>query len=732
MDIGDRGGWQFPAFTSSNPYDTQDYVTRWRMYVNLYEKSWEARKIIRIPIEDALRKPWIADGIEGRMAISIMNRLRKLKFPDTLKRSLMLERLLGGCLCFWGLESAADEPKTAYHANEGATTRFINAIPISRIARTSWDTDPLSAGYMRPNSFLVNGQDVHVSRCLVFDGEPLFDPYDFALTQFRSNLAGFGPSKLAPIWDDIIKAVGTRQAAYQLIQTNNSIIMAVNDLAGLQGTSSGKQALQKLKEIANNISVYRAALIDGEQTSISQSAASFGSVPELIITFIQVISAASDIPATRFIGQAPGGLNATGQSDLENYYNTIDSFQMQRIAPALYKAYDFLGFAMFPREWPEERKKLEFSFPPLWNMDELKEAERNGKEIDNIFKCWESGLMDDEKAIEELNIKGVFSTHLNANEIRIKEDVADDLAAIDATTEIQQLKNMVHGYRIEFDPHEMALGLEDEQEHLPEVGGDQAKIKQIVTDHLKNDPKYYSKLRADGLMENTAFQHAEIHKKANESATSDINGLPKSTAVHAAMGMYKKGDIRLHGLNIAIENPAGTQRNGIDENGNEWTIVMPHHYGYIKGTTGADGDRLDCFVGPVPESQCICIVDQLNLSTGEFDEHKIIFGFPGIDSAISGYLSAYDDSGPRRIGAATETTLQGFKQWIKKGDHLKPFSPCALEIENDNSDRDSSGKFSSHGGGGGGGRSGGGAVSEAVGTVEKAAVAVVEGAAAII
>lgn len=40
-----------------------------------------------------------------------------------------------------------------------------------------------------------------------------------------------------------------------------------------------------------------------------------------------------DILATRFLGQAPGGLNATGESDLQNYYNMIDAFQRLVIGP---------------------------------------------------------------------------------------------------------------------------------------------------------------------------------------------------------------------------------------------------------------------------------------------------------------------------------------------------------------------------------------------------------------
>lgn len=411
LGLGDRGAYSWLPSNTGNPYDSQDMVYRWRQYVKLYETSWEARKIVRIVPEDALRKEWIAEDIPEEFADKIQSRLEQLRFGESLKRSLMLERLLGGCLQFMGVESENDETASTYKYDGRVT--FCNAIPVSRISRVSWDTNPLSAGYMRPEIYLVNGQQVHKSRCLVWDGEPLFDPYDFALTNFRANISGFGPSKLASIWDDIIRALGTRQAAYQLVQTNNAILMKVTDLQGLDGTRPGKNAISKLKELANNLSVYRAALFDGDKADISQHSASFGSVPELLMSYLQVVSAGSDIPATRFIGQAPGGLNATGESDLENYYNTIDAYQRQRIEPNLRKMYDFLGYEIDREGWKKARKDLHFEFPPLWNASELEEAQKDAMIIDNLMKLRDADLVSDAECIREINAKGVLSIDLD-------------------------------------------------------------------------------------------------------------------------------------------------------------------------------------------------------------------------------------------------------------------------------------------------------------------------------
>ena len=424
---GDRGAFQGIPLHTGNPYDQNSYIERYRQLYKLYETSWEARKIVRIPVEDALRKPWEIQGIPEEMADILRRTCDDMKFINVLSRSLMLERLLGGCLTFMGLDAEKDDPAKKFSPRLGQSRlRFLNVVPVSRISRVNWETNPLEYEFMRPNEYMINGQNVHISRCLIWDGDPLIDPHDYAIANYQTNFTGFGQSKLIPIWDDIVKAIGTRQAAFQMIQTNNAIIMAISELQDLSGTNPGKATLAKLKEIANSLSVYRAAIIQKDKVDITQQPASFGSVPELIMSFLQVISAASDIPATRFIGQAPGGLNATGVSDLENYYNMEDAYQRQRITPNILKLYDVIGYQKWPGLWQKERLKLEIVWPPLWNIKELEEAQKNQIELDNMFKAWEAGLMSDEKAIEELNIKKIFSVDLDEKDIDVQKSAEDN------------------------------------------------------------------------------------------------------------------------------------------------------------------------------------------------------------------------------------------------------------------------------------------------------------------
>lgn len=536
---GDRGAYHMLPNYTGNPYDSNDYIFRWRQYCHLYEISWEARKIIRIPIEDAMRKDWEVKGIEEAKANQIKTRLDQLGFKLSLMRAMILERLLGGCLQFFGIEDNRDEPEREYLPRNGYRTRFINTVPISRIARVDWGTDPLKADYMRPEKFLVNGVQVHTSRCLVWDGEPLFDPYDFALTNFRSNISGFGPSKLAPIWDDIVRATGIRQAAFQMAQMNNSIIAALEGYQDLRGTAPGQNKLSEIKKLVNELSVYKAAILDKGKVDVTTLAASFGSVPEMMITSLQILSAASDIPATRFIGQAPGGLNATGESDLENYYNVIDAIQKQRMEPRLRKTYDIIGWQMFPNSWAEDRKKLEFEFPPLWNLSELEEADRTSKIIDNMAKLLENRLITEEKAIEELTKKNVVGVTLDDMDMSSLKDTGLFDEQPNPKESIEKLKQFpvknsnpesllmvaAGGKPEDFDERQFKMGMEVEKEHKDVTHGDEVETAKIVLAHLREKPDYYTRLQK---VENKGDFKEEEHPRQDDGKFGSKNGTSKT------------------------------------------------------------------------------------------------------------------------------------------------------------------------------------------------------------
>lgn len=125
------------------------------------------------------------------------------------------------------------------------------------------------------------------------------------------------------------------------------------------------------------------------------------------------------------------------------------------------------------------------------------------------------------------------------------------------------------------------------------------------------------------------------------------------------------------GLSISIENPVGSIRRGNDDDGTAWETKMTYPYGYFDNTIGADGDEVDVFIGPEIENNFeVYIIDQVKEGTGEFDEHKVMFGFASEGKAVKAYLDNYQPewTGFKNI---TSFTLESFKEWLSDLDETK-------------------------------------------------------------
>lgn len=164
---------------------------------------------------------------------------------------------------------------------------------------------------------------------------------------------------------------------------------------------------------------------------------------------------------------------------------------------------------------------------------------------------------------------------------------------------------------------------------------------------------------------------ADVDARANEAATSPQNDRPEPTPAQQEAGNYKKGHIRLHGMDIAVENPKDSVRRGVDADGQQWESRMGAHYGYVKQSQAGDGDHVDVFIGPSPGSHRAYVVDQLK-ADGSFDEPKGLLAFNTLADARAAYLASYQPGWERRIGAITELPVAAFRAWVKDGVKNKP------------------------------------------------------------
>jgi N12 class adenine-specific DNA methylase len=160
---------------------------------------------------------------------------------------------------------------------------------------------------------------------------------------------------------------------------------------------------------------------------------------------------------------------------------------------------------------------------------------------------------------------------------------------------------------------------------------------------------------------------------AEEFAAAAAETDPNPTEAQKEAENYKTGKINWNGLTLSIENAKGATRSGTAPDGSTWSVKMPAHYGRILRTEGADGDHVDFYMGPRPDSDLVVVVDQKDAETGVFDEHKVMLGFANRKAALDFYVRGFSDGkGADRMGGHKILTVAEFKDWLETGDLSKP------------------------------------------------------------
>ena len=207
------------------------------------------------------------------------------------------------------------------------------------------------------------------------------------------------------------------------------------------------------------------------------------------------------------------------------------------------------------------------------------------------------------------------------------------------------------------------------------------KKNSALSNTTDTDKTHEGKRNDTATPQDTAFSASKVSESSNamqgnvekssENETTRVETNP--TEAQKEAGNYKKGHIKVDGMNITIEQPKGSIRRGKDASGKEWESEIHNTYGYIRGTEGVDGDHIDIFLSDNPNEGNVFVVDQVN-KDGSFDEHKVMYGFADKESARQAYLSNYED-GWQGLGNITEVSKEEFKKWIDSSKRkTKPFA----------------------------------------------------------
>ena len=331
-----------------------------------FQVDWIARKAIQIPAHDATRewRAWQAEQDQIEMLEETEDRLRvQLK----LQEALIKARLYGGACMLIGVDgNMASELDPETIDKDGL--KFLHVFCAASTGDPGADQghrDPL----LRPAGILQLHDDtgkfgsvkIHPSRMVRLCGLDPPDP--------MSNF-GWGDPLLQMINDAVAAAGTVQQSIAAMIGEAKFDVVKIPGLTEIFSTTEGTERLIKRFTEANVAkSVINAVVLDGEE-EWQRIGVNFAGMPEILQMYMQIAAGAADIPVTRFLGMSPAGLNATGDSDLQNYYDRITRDQELRLTPALEK----LDIAMQRSALGKFDEDIFYEWNSLWQMTEAEKA----------------------------------------------------------------------------------------------------------------------------------------------------------------------------------------------------------------------------------------------------------------------------------------------------------------------------------------------------------------------
>ena len=370
---------------------------------DLFHGDWAAQKVVSIPVDDMFREGYDFKyrGIDTDVDRRLEDECDRLDLTRQLIRGKKLERLLGGAvgvIVVRGYDSERPESPLDPSTVDKGDLVEISVIGRNLVSRVEFETDPLKPGYNQPAHYWINGQKIHRSRLLVFDGNPLSAHPERDFFTASGQWDGFGVSVLSTLWNALNRAELAQQGAAHLIQMASVWFAMYKGLRDLKTNRQGNSALEEMRAIMETMSMYKAVILDGEDVDVKNIGANFGGVPEMVIQYLQILSAGSDIPATRFLGQAPGGLNATGESDLENYYDTIRAKQKTEMNPLFRRQLLPLLVNTTFGAGVVDPAEISIEWPGLWNLSDVEKSQMRSTDAATIIALNNSGLLPDNDA----------------------------------------------------------------------------------------------------------------------------------------------------------------------------------------------------------------------------------------------------------------------------------------------------------------------------------------------
>lgn len=358
-----------------------------------YRNSWIAGKIVDIPAMDSLRKgrDWQADKKDITL---IEKEEKRLGLWSKLLECKTKARLWGGAAVVIGASDGSDysQPFDFEKVGKGGLP-YLTVMTRKELTANQLSTDPMSEWYSKPESYLVTGLNkafvqLHPSRLIVQLGSPHPDPWNAVGSSF-----GWSDSVLQRVYDSIINTDSTAANLASLVFEANVDTFGIPDLMEQVSNSEYEKRLLDRLTLANVGKSTTKSLIHDTEEEYARHTINFSGLPDVMQSFLLMVSGASDIPLTRFLGQAPSGLSSTGEGDMKNYYDRIESMQTLEIEPAMWR----FDEALIRSALGDRPDEIFYNWTPLEQLNEKDQAEIGLKKAQAAEVITRTGLFDQEE-----------------------------------------------------------------------------------------------------------------------------------------------------------------------------------------------------------------------------------------------------------------------------------------------------------------------------------------------
>ena len=394
------------GYGSQSPLEATEYpLTRmtdnYALLNSLYRDNWVVQNVVGI-IPDDMTKKWFAPaGAVGPEHLKELDRVQRVTaLRERVNEGLRWGRLYGGAaglIMIRGQEGMLGQPLELESIYPGTfqglyiLDRWQGVVPGMELVFEGGE--PVPAYYSITDARGNTVAKVHHSRLVRFTGRDL--PFLERVAELY-----WGESEVEALYNDVVKHENVAANMAALTFRANVDTMEVQNLDQLFSVTSGEQqrrfwnVMQAQSVMKSNFGMQ---LVNrGDQIKNTQY--TFTGLQEVYDSMCLDLSGASRIPVTKLFGRSPAGMNATGESDLRNYYDYVDTLREAKLRPILEKLLPVLAMSA----WGAVPDGLDITFPPLWTPTAAEVAEIALKKAQAIRDTFQAGLFRADTAQREL------------------------------------------------------------------------------------------------------------------------------------------------------------------------------------------------------------------------------------------------------------------------------------------------------------------------------------------